>query len=117
MPRIHVQTSPDNEVHLEWRNEKKEAMLSCDRSFELHDDVTVLEFMRMAQVENEAELRQVLSNCPDIANLLLERVPSLLRSQRSERDGESASDNAAAGSAGGAVVKTEPADWKEGGSK
>jgi hypothetical protein len=33
--------------------------IRCDKSFELHDDVTVLEFMQMAQVENEQELRQV----------------------------------------------------------
>jgi ABC-type Zn2+ transport system substrate-binding protein/surface adhesin len=78
----------DNEIHLEWRNEKKEAMLSCDKSFELHDDVTVLEFMHMAQVENEEELRTLLARCPDVATLLLERVPGVCVERQRQRQTE-----------------------------
>ena len=104
------QTSPDNEVQVEWRNERKEAMLYFDRSFELHDDVTVLEFMRMAQVEDEAELRRVFAKCPDVASLLLERAPGIV----CHGGGSSAQ---GADVARGAAVKTEARDWREGGSK
>ena len=48
----------------------------CDKSFELHDDVTVLEFMQMSQVENEQELRQV-SGHPRVLCLFLSVASSL----------------------------------------
>lgn len=34
-------------------------MALFSQSFELHDDVTVLNFMDLAQVDNESELKQV----------------------------------------------------------
>jgi hypothetical protein len=77
MPFVILRTSPDNEIHLEWRNEKREALLSCEKSLEVCDDVMVLEFMHMAQVESEEELRQVFARCPDVATLLLERNPGV----------------------------------------
>jgi len=106
---------------LEWRNERKEAMMSCDKSFELHDDVTVLEFMEMAKVENEEELRQVLVRCPDIATLLLERNPDIVRNKTpavapaasSEALGAVGCAAGGSSSSGAIAVKCEP---KEGGS-
>ena len=134
-------------------------MALFSQSFELHDDVTVLNFMDLAQVDNESELkqvglqssktpnrarapctvasclsdtthdhvctpRQVLAPCPEVAALLLERSPGLVRmagaggADDSLVAGLGASCNGAAssgGSAGGAGVCLEPESQAGGG--
>ena len=98
--------------------------MTFDKSFELHDDVAVLNFMKMSQVENEHELRDLLARCPDVAALLLQRCPGIIRTkgggegacggEESSGAGSASADIGGAGRSGGARVKSEP---REGGSQ
>lgn len=59
-------------------DDRLDALLTFSKSFELRDDVAVLEGLDLSTVASEEELRRRLSDTGDFAKLLLQRRPGLI---------------------------------------
>ena len=61
--------------------ERSDALLTCTKSFELHDDVAVLQRLDLSTVGSEEDFRAKLGDDGELANLLLTRHPGLVRNR------------------------------------